>query len=366
MNNQFIKTQSFTISNNDTSYKLDKSNIQNIRIFNNISQIGYVVEIIYNDITDVKNKLPLKGGEILSFTIVQENGTKFKKSLLLNKISVISDKDDLTSILKMSFITEESYYLTIKRDYNYYEDTPVNIISNYIPDIEGSSDTSYNIIIPGYNYNKAIQYINTYDDGYVFETLDSYKYSTLDDLLVTSDRTLIFKSNNILNKNLIQGYKEISVFNSLDEGSINIYNRTNTYYNPDDKVIETNNILVEDLQTSTKSLGSGANYSENIKDNINTRYITKNYFEGELESNISDSLFNKNYEIMIRGDLDLEVGDTLNISFRDRFNTNPNPMLAGVWLITKIMHQISRKEFITKIQVSKNAYYSGDVVSNVV
>ena len=70
--------------------------------------------------------------------------------------------------------------------------------------------------------------------------------------------------------------------------------------------------------------------------------------------------------MLLNGNLNIKVGDTIDIQYLERFNTNPNTLLNGLYLVTKTAHHVSSKNFYTKVEVQKNAYYKGGILSNVV
>jgi len=358
MKNEFLHVQQAELNN----YKLDLTNLRNITIYNNISQIGFCIKINYMDVTDIKNKMPIKGGEEFKLTLIDKYENKFKKTLVVSNVIEVSNTNEQSTIIQLEFITKEAFYLSIKRDYSYYENNTLDIIKNYLPDIDSNTKTTEvnNIVIPGFTYNKAIQYITQRTQNYVFEGTNNFIHSSLEDLLIaTTSDTKIFKfnSNNPINKELIIDYSEVQVFNSLDEGYNNAYNKTNTVYNPETKTISTKNIKIKELQTNSKTLGSGENYSTDIQDNINTKYRVLPSYPNAVEYSDCDSLFNKHYDILVYGDLSLEIGEMVNIKYKDRFNANPNPLLNGLYMITKIAHHIDTVEFLSKLRISKNAYF---------
>ena len=359
MKNNSIEVQNIILND----YIIDSKNVQKISIYNSIDQIGFTMEIIYNDITDIKNKMPLKGGEKLEIVYEDIFKTKVKKTLVLRTVKRLNDPLMESNIIQMTFITEDAFLLGVNRVYSSYNDTVSNIIKKYIPDVVDKIPTTEKIqvVIPGFPKTKAIKYLNQFTDNYfLFENNTEFQYSNIEDLLIPADDVYKFTSNNRKDRYFIIDSKEIQMFNTINETYENIYNNVYKSYNPDSKSIiqKTSNIV--DEQKNLKTLGSGENFSDNILADLTPKITMFGYTENILEySKVLDLMFNKKYELLLNGDLSLEVGKTINLQTKDKLNT-------GLYLITKVAHHIDAKDFYTKLEVQKNAYYKGSIVNNVI
>ncbi len=367
--NGFLRIQEIELRNSERSYILDSINIKYITMYNSIDQLGYILKIDYNDITDVKNKFPLKSGESLRLTLIDYFNNEFQKEFVLSKVQEISNIDEQNRFIQLSFISKESYYLSINRAYDSFIDTPLNICRRYIPSLTSLNTPTkmLNIISPGFTYSKLIKYLQTFTYDFVYERNTDYVYTDVDSLVQQEPiRDYDFYSTNSFSRTLIIDYQEIKVFDAVKEGYENDYKRNNIYFNPNTKTFEQQNHTINTVQDSTFTLGSGANFSTEIQDNINTINTHKIFYEDGLSITSITNLFNKKYELLLYGDVSLQVGDVMNIRYKERFNDNPNPLLNGRYVISKLAHHIDGKNFYTKVQVSKNAYFKGDMVDNVV
>lgn len=359
MKNNSIEVQNISIND----YILDSKNIQLISVYNSIDQVGYTMEMVYNDITNMKNLIPIKGGESVKMVFIDVFKTKVKKTFILRTIKELSDPELESRTIHMTFITEDAFHLGTDRVYSSYNTTVSNIIKKYIPQVQDENPTSENIqvLIPGFTKTKAIRYLRQFTDNYfLFENNTGFKYSNVEDLLITSPDIYKFESNNRKSRYFIIGSKEIQLFNTISETYDNIYNNIYKTYNPGTKTIDTKTSNIKDEQTVLKTLGSGENYSSDINGNLEPKITMFGYSENILKySKIVDLMFNKKFEILLNGDLALEVGNTINLKTKDKF-TN------GLYLITKVAHHIDAKDFHTKLEVQKNALFKGDITSNVV
>ena len=65
MKNNYFEVQKFTIDGVVLAFNELKSFV----IYSGIDSIGLQISILYNDITDLKTNLPLKGGELIELLI---------------------------------------------------------------------------------------------------------------------------------------------------------------------------------------------------------------------------------------------------------------------------------------------------------
>lgn len=363
MKNPMIEVQNVYLND----YILDLKNIMKISYYNNIDQIGYTLEMTYNDITDVKNKLPIKGGEKIKITFLDIYKTKVQKTFILREVKRINDPLQESAIIHFSAITEEAFYLGINRIYQSYNDTVSNIVKKIIPKVLDEKPTSdkYQILIPGFTGTKALKYLCQFTNNYyTFEYNKGFKFSSIENLLVPNDNIYKLQSNNRKDRYYIIDSKEVELFNTINEAYDNIYNNEYITYNPGTKSISTIKSDIKTEQGLIKTLGSGENFSESIMKEIEPRITTLPYFSNNLDyfktSKISNLLFNKTFEILLNGDLDLQVGNTIHIQVKD------NKLTTGLYLITKVAHHIDAKDYYTKLEIQKNAYYKGNITSNVI
>lgn len=344
-------------------YLLDSQNILKISTYNSIDQIGYTLEMVYNDITDIKTKIPLKGTEELKIVMIDIFKNKIKKSFILRTVKRLNDPQLENNTIHMTFISKDAFYLGINRVYFSYQDTISNIIKKWIPEIEDNIPTTENcsIIIPGFTKTKGIKYLRQFTDNYfVFENNEKFQHSSIQDLLIKSNDIYKFQSNNRKDRYYIIDSKEIRLFDTVTETYENMYNNIYKAYNPKTKVIESKTKQIDSIQKELKTLGSGENFVNNLLNGLDYKITMYPYFENVLEnSKVLDLMFNKSYELLLNGDLNLQVGKTINLQF-------DNKLTNGLYLITKVAHHIDGKDFYTKIEVKKNAYYKGDIISNVV
>lgn len=333
-------------------------NLRNIKLFNNIDNIGFTLFINYNDISDIKNKMPLRGGEELELIILDNNDNEFNKSFILFNIE--SNRiNEQNNILSMRFISKESFLLSVKRDYNSYNSTIFDLVNSYqsceciTPDT-----TKKQIIIPGFSYTKAIKYVTGFVDSYFFfETNTNYRFENISDLVIDSDKEYTLSDNNPLFKRLILDIYFKDTFNTLEDSYNNLYNRKYFSFNPNTKSIENKEYLYKTIQEESKTFGTGYNINESFTNQLNTRIENVPYYLDVFNSN-KDSyrLFDKTVRIVTYGDLSLNVGDSLRLNLRDRFNSEPSRE-SGLYLISKISHHFSNSEYICNIELKKNSPY---------
>lgn len=360
ISNTFITVQKLVLGTEE--YDINSNNVLRLTIFNNIEQIGDTIEILFNDTTDMKTKLPIKGGEEISCIFVDQYKNKFKKTFVLTTVKEVKAINDMNQLIKIGAISKDSFYLGVNRDYSSYNSTVQDVISNYIT-FENSSPltTEYQIIIPGFTHTKSIQYmLKNFTKSHVFfENNDNYIFADIDDLLIEGENTYEYENGNPYYRYNIIEWNEKSVFNGITETYKNIYKNQYLTYNPSTKSIDTIDKTIKTESAEANLQGTGNNYSEEIFENINTKYNIVPYSSTRLDdSSIIFNLFNKKFELLINGDLNVQVGSTIKIEkFERLMSATPNRLLAGDYLITKVAHHISSEEFMTKIEVVKNNYF---------
>ena len=358
-----IEVQKAVLNNYDISV-----NLKNVTLYNDIDNVGYVLELLYNDVSDIKNKMPLRGGEQLELIMVNKTdriNTTFKKSFILSNV-VTQPIDKNNVYIKMTFTSKESFLLGVTRDYSSYNDTITNIVNSYkacktiTPDL-----TKKQILIPGWSQTKAIRYASSFLDSYFyFEVNDGFRFENINDLIIKSKYDYFINSNNPTSDRIILDIDYIQSFDTLNESYDNIYDKTIHSFNPSLKIFGNQNTKVKELQTKSKTFGTGLNFNPTFLTNIKTRNIVMPYYDDVLNSKKdSYTLFNKTVDLVIHGDLSLQVGDSLNLILNDRFNSNPSRD-SGNYLISKIAHHISNNEYTCKVRLSKNSPYK-DKLENI-
>lgn len=345
-------------------YDINSDNILTVNIFNNIEQIGYSLIITLNDVTDIKNKKPIKGGETLQLTLIDRYENEFTKEFTLIDVNELDRINEYKAVIKLSFVSKEAYSLSTKRDYSYYNDTISNIVKKYNDFIDEVPTTLKKaVVIPGFTRTKAIQYMMTnFTKSHVcYENNEGFVFSDINTLLdkdVDIENTYDIVTKNPYYRYKIVSWDEVQVFKSLDDAYNNIYNNTYVTYNPNSKTIESSNKTIDSESQEIIQLGDGNNYSDVLLEDINTKYNIKPYDASMLANSTKTfEMFNKKLVILINGDLNVQVGVVIDITVMDRFNNDYNNLVNGEYLITKVAHHINQSDYYTKIEVSKNTYY---------
>lgn len=386
-----FKTQKIELGD----YDLRSENIIKMALFNTIDRIGIGLELVINDKTDIKNKSPIKGGEKLSIIFTDRYDNKLKKDLILTNVENLDSINDWNNVIQLSFVTKDSYIMSTKRDYSYHNGTISDIIKKYGEFTDTTPTTEIrDVVIPGFTYTKAIQYmISNFTKSHIcYEANENYVFTDIEDLLVveevdetkTSTKEQEEKTNNtketkttaeeaeekdadtiyrINYKNPhsrygVLSWKEVQVFNTINDGYKNIYDNTYISYDPSTKTVVSSRKTIDTEEKEVTRLGTGPSYNEDIIENVNTKFSIKPYSEKVLEnsSNTYD-LFNKKLELLMNGDLNIQIGALVDIEIRDKFNNDVNNTTNGQYIVTKLAHHIDQKEFLTKVEVSKNAFF---------
>lgn len=358
INNAFIKIQKLTISD----YNINSNNIVLISMFNNIEQIGYTLEISLNDISDIRGRLPIKGGETISLIFIDQYENKIKKDFILTRALDIAKVNESNQLIKLSAISKDSFYLSVKRDYSTYNNSISDVFKKYCTYTDNtSSSEKYQIIIPGFTYTKSIQYIlNNFTKSNVFyEVNDKFEYSDINDLLIEGTNTYEYDSSNPYYRYNIVDSEELSIQDGAMESYKNIYKNNYVTFNPNTKSIDREDKTIETESLENNLQGTGKNYSEEIYKNINYKYNIVPYTSTALrDKTIFFKMFNKKFNILINGDLNLQVGQVIKIDNKLRLSNNePSKLSSGDYIVTKVAHHITQNSFDTKIEVAKNSYF---------
>lgn len=354
--------QKMLLKDSTKEYNLAESTDNlNLTIFNNIDGIGSTFELIFNDINDLKTKFPISGGEEIELILKDIHGNEYEKTYLLTKISELKRVNETTTLTVLKCVSKESFLLSVKRDYSCYNLSLSEIIKKYgtFKD-ENPITTSQQILIPGFTYTKAIQYmIWNYTKNHIcFENNTDMVFSSLDDLLKVEakDTYVLYKqeaSTSGYRYNILD-YNEKAIVNAMSDSYDNIYKNSYTMYNPNEKTITSITKTAED-EVDT-SLGAWTNYSKSILEEINVKHnIIPYYNEGLDNSNKLYDFFNLRYELLCNGDLNLQVGNVLNLDLPERLASGKNNRVTGgKYIITKVSHHLDGTDFLSKIEISKN------------
>lgn len=362
MKGSLISLQKFILKDKAKEYNLaDSSDNLNITIFNNIDGIGESFELVFNDINDIKTKFPISGGEEIEIIMKDIHNNEYSKIFILTKISEMKRVNETTVLTVLRGVSKDSFLLAVNRDYSCYNDSISNIIKKYnsFKD-ENPLQDSYQIVIPGFTYTKAIQYMiwNFTKNHICFENNTEFIFSSLDDLIKkeAKDTYVLYKQEKSVStyRYNVMDYNEKPIVNIMNDSYDNIYKNNYITYNPNTKNIE--NINKTSLDEIDKNMGNWNNYSEVILESINTKNNIIPYYENALNnSNKFYDYFNLRYELLINGDLNVQVGSVINLEMIERLTSKVNNRVTGgKYIVTKTSHHIDGSEFLTKIEICKN------------
>lgn len=362
MQNTSASIQKLTLKDSVKEYPIGQSSdIHNLTIFNNIDGIGESLEIIFNDVNDLKTKFPILGGEDIELALVDNHGNTYEKTFILTKITELQKENETNVFTIIKGVSKKSYLMSIKRDYSCYNLSISDIIKKYGEFKDENPLTEINqIIIPGFTYTKAIQYMiwNFTKNHICFENNNEFVFSSLEDLIKVEakDTYILYKqeSNQTFYRYNILDYNEKPIVNVMSDGYENLYKNNYITFNPATKSIESIEKTAKD-EVDT-NMGSWVNFSEKILEEINTKHNLVPYYTSALDnSNKYYDFFNLRYEILLNGDLNVQVGQIINLEFPERLTSGVNNRVTGgKYIITKTSQHIAGQEFLTKVEISKN------------
>lgn len=363
MKGNLVSIQKMILKDLVKEYNLSESNDNlNITIFNNIDGIGESFELIFNDINDIKTKFPISGGEEIELILKDIYNTEYSKIFILTKISELKKTNETNVLTVLRGVSKESYLLGIRRDYSCYNSSISEIIKKYSNFTDKNPLTDINqIVIPGFTYTKAIQYMiwNFTKNHICFENNSGFVFSSVEDLIkedVGESKYVLYKSessNQSYRYNTLD-YNEKPIVNVMSDGYDNIYKNNYISYNPSTKSIENISKTAED--EIDKTMGGWNNFSQKVLEEINIKNHIIPYYNNALSnSNKYYDFFNLRYELLINGDLNVQVGNVIELEIPERLTSGiNNRVTGGKYLVTKTAQHISGNEFLTKIEISKN------------
>lgn len=384
-----MQTDSFSIQIlqiND--YELDFANVQFVIMYSSVENIGLQMTINYKDEKDIKNELPIHGGETIQVKIVDRHtGIEFDKEFILYDIVEISKKNLKDNFIEIKAIEKEAFYLINSRVNRSWNDPTISSIvseldSEAIVEPTSAPLVTKSIVIPGWPANKAIQYLTKfgvsakYGAQYLYyQDIQDRHFISLGKLLdVQTAKNFVFQQANPKYKYNILDHKEITYIAGLDYAYNNLYDTKQVTYNPNLKAIESNEYSIDTMFEDNWTLGANKHYLD-MSENIGQRLDSISHMSQDtLKNNIitqhnTFSLFSKRLEILINGTFDFKVGEVINIEMKRRYTkTDPHNELNGLYLVRKVATMFQRDGWTIKAEVVKNAAYDGEenISSNVV
>lgn len=371
MKNNYFEVQKFTIDGIDVAF----NELKSFTIYSDIDSIGLQISILYNDITDLKTNLPLKGGELIELLLQDKYGKVINHKYVLTSIDEISNKTvTKDSLIKLNGITEDSFKLITQRLYtSYLNKTPSEIVS----DIDSKIDTQQtsnkgDFLCPGWSKNKFIQYLtkvafNDKGSNFLFyEDIDGMKFKSLNELLNITD-TYAFDINNRNEQYRynIHSLEEINNFNVLENTYQNMYINTFVSYNPNKKIIE--KTIIDSTKLENKKLGKGAIINDKILEyqtpsRSSLAFHDIDTFTSQSEHDIIFNGYSKRLDLLLNGDLERVVGEVIFINRTNRIKQNEfDNENAGTWIIEKIAYHFSNSDFKMKVRVTRNSVYDAPI-----
>lgn len=368
MRNKFFELIDLSIED----IPLSKTDVQSIKIYQSIHDIGLITEVYFNDITDIATNLPIKGGESIKFQFRDVYGKEVFLdcvSISFNPLIKIGQKD---SYSYLKFIEKKAFTLMTKRSNKFYENVLISkIVSELSSDIEVlTTNENISVLNPGWSLNKFIQYLKQvsenkkYEGNYkFFETFDSINFFPLAKIIdVESVQTYVINDRNPNYRYNIIKLDETQNFNYLETEFWNIKNNRFVQYNPDSKEIIKTDRTFSDYNQKSSSLGQGIILRETERSDQKLNAVS--FFNGQINSQYDidaiDGEYQKRIEVLLNGDLSLQAGSLINIALLDRYKqTEFNKENAGVWLVEKLSYNITQDDFKIYARLVKNASYEG-------
>lgn len=375
MNNQYFSLQKFEINGYSPSF----SDLKMITIFNDIDNLGMTLKVLFNDTTDIITKMPVKGFEDIHVIFIDEYNNKFDKTFSCTSWKELNKTSEQDVIVELKGISKDSFIFSQKKIYRSYQKSITDIITDISSSkISSTNNNEIQFVSPGWSVTKCLQYLSGMNGSLYFErNMDGFLFEELDDILniekekLNSENVYKINSNNPHYRYLVKSFREVDMGNLMKDLCSGIYGNTSLAYDPNLKQVKSKVTTLPEVMDDYLTLGSGSPYVKDIDDILeeNLKYVP---YSSDTILNDSSTwksrihTWNKVLEIVTPGDVTKEIGTLIKLSMKDRFNTNPNPKLHGIYLVTKTAWNLTHTDFSCKMRIEKNSWNKGDeLVKNV-
>jgi len=335
-----------------------------IKIKESINNFNILGTFVFVDLTDIVSKLPLRGGNKITFNLkdfddVEYNAIFYVIDIYLNMMENGNNIVSLKIIDEISYNTLKMYrhlswnkcnILDIINHKKTLKDLikdkkqdffkPINIYNNFV----------MNLSVP---FNSIIKYLAKKDNVKIFQTKDSFIIQPLEELNNKEPKgdKFIYKTPNIAYRRNIYHYK-------TNFGKV----LQNTLLNPVTKncSLDTENGIEEQDIVPNKNvnnLSSESGTSTEVQ--TETKYTYNPTFKSSSNEK-SDRNTQKLLEIemLVSGKYDNNIGDIVELDLVDTTEKiTPEKNISGKWLITEIVNNYIQPDFFQKITLTRPKYF---------
>lgn len=354
--------------------------LKSLALFLDIDKLGIQLDCIFNDQTDIKATKPIKGGEKVTITITDRWDKRFKRDFILTKFDIVATHSQRDVDCNLKAISVVGFESMSQRVASSYEGTPSALVLEMLPTAEVTkSDNTIQVVSPGWTRTKFIEHLSrvAYSNQYggmflCWEDFDGVKFKSLNDVFKTQKtvNSFLTSNRNPYYRYNIQEHKEVSTGNFAKASNQNQFQKTYASYDPDSKQLVTKTIRLNDDGKDFNRLGKGQNFSDAAMEMQGVRPILVGHFdEGTMKAKYENHMrfaeFDNKMHIMVNGDFINNPGTIINIDASNRYEkTEMDPAMGGLWLIEKVACHFDGREFIQRIQVTRNASYTYESKNN--
>lgn len=364
-----------SIGNDERTIDIPLYNMYNVIIRNRVDAIGIHLELFFNDETDLKNLLPIKGGEVVHLIVNDAHGGQLDKEFKLININSVGNQTSNENPSIIEAIESEAFTLMYTRKYqNFNEKKISDVLKTLLPsgsDIEETKN-KINMTNPNWSINKFIQSltnraINTKEKiSYLFyQDVDGFKFKSLETIMDENKdlaNDYVFDDYNPDYRYNIIDWVDKSRTNLLEDQTHNVSNNKYVAYDPDSKSFKTKEVKAKDLENT--KLGKGVSQSNDIRNRENTKVVIVDYYgDDDFENTLkNDSIFrsyNKSMELLLNFDLNVKVGSVINVLIPTKNDsTELSNTQAGKWIVKRLAHQFNTLNAYTKVEIVRNGTYN--------
>ena len=364
-----------SISNNERTVDIPLYNMYNVILRNRIDAIGIHMELYINDETDLKNIMPIKGGEIIHITVLDAHGNQLDKEYKLSNIFAMGSQSDNENPTIIYAIEKDAFDLLFTRKYQNFNDKKISdVIKDLLPkdaEIEETKN-SINMTNPNWSINKFVQKLSDMainkkgDISYLFyQDADGFKFKSLETIIDENKdeaKDYVFDNYNPDYRYNIIDWLDKSRPDYLANQVRNVSNNKYVAYDPDEKGFKSTEVKAKDLENT--KLGKGSIQDEGIRERENTKVVVVDYHgDDDLENTVNNSIifrsYNKSMELLLNFDLEIKVGTVLNLLVPSKNDsTELSNTQAGKWIVKRLAHQFNTLSAYTKVEVVRNGAYN--------
>jgi hypothetical protein len=363
----YYQIQQFKIGDVDVGEEFIKS----ISIYCDVNSIGVTIKTLINDVYSMKDKLPVKGGEVIKVILIDSFENEFKKEFILTHWETPTQEDPQNQTTMIKGISKVAFELLNNFGAVEAKGKISDIVSKLVKGIEVTQTQGEIDTFNPWSHAKFIYWLSKfaqnqkYGGGFLFyEDFEKFHFQALDEIISKQTSVNNFYQS-LLNPNYKWDILEYEYDKNVDVfslGTSNIFSQQYSVVNVAKKEVKRVNYKVD--EADMKYLGKGKLFDNSFKLNNTTTHIPLELgqdflINGYLKFQNVFKTYAKRLYIVVNGDFTYFPGMLINVTVEERYEASDfNVEDNGIYMIEKIADYLDGERHYMKLSLIRNASYN--------